>query len=102
MLRYTSGLYVAKFGYESPPDEDDVHLTVAILKTLNARLRERYPGIRFAILYWDNEHSSMATDLGTQLPSIGVPVMLASEVFPSSQPNPIYLPNGHPTAWAHD
>lgn len=102
MLRYTSALYVAKFGYESAPDAEDVRLTVAILKTLNDRLQARYPGIRFAILYWNDNQAPAAVELGARLPSIGVPVFLASQIFPGDQPQPIYLPDGHPTPWAHD
>lgn len=103
LLQYTSGLYVAKFGYESAADGGDVALLVAVLKTLQQRLVERYPGIDFEIIYWDGDPSPIAADLGTQLGGIGVPVHLISEIFRGVEDDRIYLPTDHhPSAWAHD
>jgi hypothetical protein len=107
MLRYTSALYVAKNGYNAAADDDDVDLLIALLKTLHQQLLDRYPGIRFDLLYWNDEPmSEMATKLGARLATIGVPLHQLSAVIPEIREPEVgraYLRGDHhPSAWAHE
>lgn len=105
MLRYTSALYVAAYGYSGAPvDDGDVQLVTALLRTLHERLLDRYPGIHFDILYWDDETTGPTLQLGQQLRTIGVPVHNLSTVLPIQQKaRNVYLPDDHhPNTWAYE
>ena len=108
LLRYTSALYVAKYGYDTAPaDDGDIQLTVAVLRTLHQRLLALYPGIHFDILYWNDEpKTEIAAKLGKQLATVGAPVHEVSAVIPEIQESDMsraYLRSDHhPSAWAHE
>jgi hypothetical protein len=101
VLRYTSGLYVALYGYDEPYAPEDFRLTAALLRTLNAQLSDLYPGIQFHVLYWDQPH---LTEFDAPLRALGLPVHEVSSFIPSlnDASEPAYLPDDHhPNVWAH-
>lgn len=107
VFRYSSTLYVAKFGYgnEAAVDDSDFHLMVALLRALHTRLLDLYPGIHFDILYWDDNSTMLAPKLGEQLRDVGVPVHKLSAVMPQiREPSSRAYQRGdrHPSVWAHE
>jgi hypothetical protein len=108
LVRYTSAFYVAKYGYDTyaAPDAGDVALMVAILRRFETQLTARYPGIRFDILYWDDQTDEMTLELGKQLRLAGLRVHNVSAFLPEIREwrSSAYLSrtDHHPSAWAHD
>ena len=107
IFHYSSTLLVAKLGYgnDAAVDDSDFRLFVALLRTLHRRLLDLYPGIRFDILYWNDDSTTLAPRLREELLHVGVPVHELSVVLPEIRDarSRAYQPgNRHPSAWAHE
>lgn len=107
MLRYSSAVYFARFGHDTrPPDRSDIDLTLEVLKSLRAGLLERFPGLEFHVLYWNDEPAEpIAAELGRELGGLGVPVHELSSFLPeiTNADSGAYLRGDHhPSPWAHE
>jgi len=107
IMRHTSMLYVAKFGYaaEGPVLESDFRLILALVRSVREKLQQRYPEIRFELLYWDDTEDADARELGERLRTLGIPIHELSGIFPGiHDPNSdVYLGGDHhPSVLAHE
>ncbi len=84
--------------------DDEVELYLAIVAKAKARLKQKFPELRFVVLYWDNSTRSHAVALDERLPAIADEYIRVSDIIPDIQTNKaewlLYL-DPHPNAKAH-
>ena len=82
----------------------EVELYLAIVAQAKARLKQKFPGLKFIVLYWDNSTRSHAVALDERLPQIADEYIRVSDIIPDIETNKadwlLYL-DPHPNAKAH-
>lgn len=100
-----SAAYRRFIGSYSRYQDDDIAIYLAVIATAQERLRAKYPGIEFSVLFWDQHRNEVSTGLQAGIEAIPARLFKVTDAIPDLSENwGIYTLayDGHPTALANE